>query len=141
MRDATLSVLDVEIEKYQGRMEKVYEDYLDEKIPETLYQRKFEEFRKAQKALQNKRLNIEQVEDDYYGTVNHLLSLSKNAATLFEKADQEQKRSLLSIVLSNLQLDGELLRWELKKPFDTMAFCSENSNWLRGLGSNQRPSR
>lgn len=139
MRDNSLATLDAEIEKYQGRMEKVYEDYLDEKIPESLYQRKFEEFRGAQKSLQNKRLNIEQIEDDYYGTVTHLLRLSKNATKLFEKADQEQKRSLISIVLSNLRLDGDLLLWELKKPFDTMAFCSENSNWLRGRDSNPRP--
>ncbi len=130
MRDTTLATLDAEIEKYQRRMEKVYEDYLDEKIPEALYQRKFDEFRKAQKSVQNKRINIEQIEDDYYGTVNHLLKLSKNATKLFEKANIEQKRSLINIVLSNLQLDGKELRWELKKPFDTMAFCTVSGNWL-----------
>lgn len=141
MRETTLARLDAEIEKYQTRMEKVYEDYLDEKIPEALYQRKFDEFREAQKSLQNKRLNIEQIEDDYYGTVNHLLRLSKNATKLFAKANPEQKRSLISIVLSNLQLDGEQLRWELKKPFDTMAFCSVSGNWLPESDSNRQPWR
>ena len=140
MRDTSLAIIDAEIEKYQKRMEKVYEDYLDEKIPEALYKRKFEEFRKAQKSAQNKRINIEQIEDDYYGTVSHLLRLSKHATKLFENANSEQKRSLINIVLSNLQLDGELLRWKLKKPFDEMAFCSVSGNWLRGLDSNQRPS-
>ncbi len=139
LRDTTLRTIETEIEKYQRRIERVYEDYLDEKIPEDLYQRKFEEFREAQKSLQNKRLNIEQVEDDYYGTVNHLLNLSRNATKLFEKANPEQKRSLISIVLSNLELNGDLLRWKYKKPFDTMAFCSKNSNWLRGRDSNPRP--
>jgi site-specific DNA recombinase len=139
MRDQTLGHIDAEIEKYQKRIEHVYEDYLDEKIPEDLYKRKFEEYRKAQKALQNKRVNIEQVEDDYYGTVNHLLMLAKQFPKLFEKADPEQKRSLINMILSNLELKGNLLRWELKKPFDTMAFCSENGNWLRELDSNQRP--
>jgi site-specific DNA recombinase len=114
MRDSTLATLNAEIEKYQGRTEKDYEDYLDEKIPESLYRRKFDEFRTAQKSLQNKRVNIERIEDDYYGTVTHLLRLSKNATKLFEKAYQEQKRSLISIVLSNLQLDGDLLRWNYK---------------------------
>src|SRR5690606_18305016 len=55
MRDTSLATIDAEIEKYQTRMEKVYEDYLDEKIPEALYKRKFEEFRNAQKSAQNKR--------------------------------------------------------------------------------------
>lgn len=134
MRNANLTMLDNEIEKYQKRMEKVYEDYLDENIPEELYKRKFEVYRTAQKAIQNKRINIEQVEDDYYGTVSHLLRVSKNAVKLFEKADQEQKRSLISIVLSNLRLEGDQLIWELKKPFDTMVFCGQNDNWLRVVG-------
>jgi hypothetical protein len=75
-------------------------------------------------------LNIELVEDEYYGTVSHLLNLSRKAPMLFEKADIEQKRALINLVLSNLQLKGSQLMWELKKPFDTMAFCSENGNWL-----------
>jgi len=128
MRDTALATLDSEIEKYQKRIEKIYEDYLDEKIPETLYQRKFEEYRNSQKSLQNKRQNIEQVEDEYYGTVDHLLSLSKNASRLFEKANNEQKRSIINLVLSNLQLDGSQLRWKYKKPFDTMAFCNNNAS-------------
>jgi DNA invertase Pin-like site-specific DNA recombinase len=139
MRDSSLAAIEAEIEKYQTRMEKIYEDYLDEKIPEDLYKRKFEEFRESQKAAQNKRINIEQIEDDYYGTVSHLLRLSKNAVKLFEAGDHEQKRTVISIVLSNLELDGDLLRYKYKKPFDTMAFCSKNSNWLGRLDSNQRP--
>jgi site-specific DNA recombinase len=130
MRTEHLARMDAEIEKYQTRIERVYEDYLDDVIPKSLYERKFEEYRKAQKSLQNKRINIEQVEDDYYSTAAHLLSVAKQAPTLFEKANFEQKRSLINLVLSNLQLDGDLLLWELKKPFDTMAFCNDNNNWL-----------
>ena len=141
LRETTMLTLDTEIEKYQRRIEKVYEDYLDEKIPEALYQKKFEEYRKAQKSLQNKRQNIEQIEDDYYATVNHLLDLSKNATKLFLKANNEQKRSLINLVLSNLQLEGDQLRWKTKEPFKTMVLCNENSSWLRQLGSNQRPNR
>ncbi len=139
MRDSTLANIDAEIEKYQRRIEKVYEDHLDGKIPDLLYQRKFEEYRTSQKSLQNKRVNIEQVEDEYYGTVNHLLRLSKNAPKLFEKANNEQKRSMINLVLSNLQLDGNQLRWEYKKPFDTMAFCNKKTTWLPGPDSNRQP--
>ena len=141
LRETTMLTLDTEIEKYQRRIEKVYEDYLDEKIPEALYQKKFEEYRKAQKSLQNRRQNTEQIEDDYYATVNHLLDLSKNATKLFLKANNEQKRSLINLVLSNLQLEGDQLRRKTKEPFKTMVLCNENSSWLRQLGSNQRPNR
>jgi hypothetical protein len=129
-RTEHLARFGAEIEKYQTRIERVYEDYLDDLIPKSLYERKFEEFRKAQKSLQNKRINIEQVEDDYFSKVSYLLSIAKQAHTLFEKAGFEQKRSLVNLVLSNLQLDGGLLLWELKNPFDTLAFCIDNNNWL-----------
>jgi len=49
---------------------------------------------------------------------------------LFQKANIEQKRSLLQIVLSNFSLDGDQLRWNLKEPFETMVLYSENSSWL-----------
>ena len=54
---------------------------------------------------------------------------------------KEQKRSMINMTLSNLRLDGDQLRWEYKKPFDTMAFCVNNSTLLRmtvSTESNQR---
>ncbi len=129
--------IDTEIKKYQTRTEKVYEDYLDEKISEELYNKKFEEYRSKVKLLQERRLNIELTEDTYYSSVSHLLNLAKDAPKLFIKANQEQKRSMINLVLSNLRLDGNQLRWEYKKPFEMMAFCNKSSNWLRRLDSNQ----
>ncbi len=140
VRETTLMNLDVEIEKYQTRIEKVYEDYLDEKIPESLYDRKFEEYRHSQKSLQNKRVNLELVEDDYYGTVTHLFKLSKNAPELFQRANIEQKRMLVEMVLSNLRLKRKELLWEFNSPFNLMAEHQEFISWLRGKDSNLRPS-
>ena len=140
-RNDTIRQLDTEIEKYQRRIERIYEDYLDELIPESLYKKKFEEYRKSQKALRYKRENVELVEDDYYATVSYLLNLARKAPELFRKANPEQKRSMINLVLSNLQLDGDQLRYKTKEPFKTMVLCNKNSTWLRQLGSNQRPNR
>jgi hypothetical protein len=46
------------LREYQTRIEKVYEDYLDEKIPEALYKRKFEEFREVSKVWHRTRVLI-----------------------------------------------------------------------------------
>jgi hypothetical protein len=56
--------------------------------------------------------------------------LSRKAPDLFENSDNDEKRELLNTVLSNLELDDEELRWELKEPFDAMALCSKAQNWL-----------
>jgi hypothetical protein len=136
-----LQAIETEIKKYQKRKEKVYEDYLDGKIPEDLYTRKFEEFGVKLRLKQEQRESLELANDDYYTTVSYLLKLAHNAENLFEKANQEQKRTILNIIVSNLELDGHLLRWKYKKPFEMMALCTEMNSWLRQLGSNQRPNR
>jgi hypothetical protein len=63
--------------------------------------------------------------------LNPPLNLANSIEDLFLKANREQKRSILNLIISNLQLDGNLLRWKYKKPFEMMAFCSKNSTWLR----------
>lgn len=136
-----MTAIEAEIKKYQSRKEKVYEDYLDNKISEDFYTRKFEEFNTKIKLKEEQRESLELTNDEYYGTVSHLLSLSHNSQNLFKKANHEQKRSILNLIVSNLELDGDLLRWKYKKPFETMAFCAESNSWLRQLGSNQRPNR
>jgi hypothetical protein len=49
---------------------------------------------------------------------------------------KEQKRHLITFVLQNLLLEGEKVLYEAKKPFDLMAFCAKNENWLRRQDSN-----
>jgi site-specific DNA recombinase len=136
MHQQHLSRIDAEIEKYQKRIERNYDAYLDGDISKETYKEKTEELSKAHKSLRNKRENIELVNDDYYMTVNHLLTLSKNAPKLFATANPEQKRNLINIVLSNLELKGDQLLSKYKKPFDSMAFCVSTGKWYPGRDSN-----
>ena len=136
-----MATIDAEIAKYQQRKERVYEDFLDGKISEDFYNKKFEEFDTKLKLKQEARESLELSDDEYYLSVSHLLKLAKDLPNLFEKAEIQKKRTLLKMVVSNLELDGDLLRWKYKKPFEMMAYCNEINSWLRQLGSNQRPNR
>ena len=134
-----MTAIEAEIKKYQLRKERVYEDYLDGKISEDLYTRKFNEFGVKVRLKQEQKESLELASDDYYSTVSYLLKLANGIENLFLKANHEQKRSILNLIVSNLQLDGDLLRWKYKKPFETMVLCTEMNSWLRRLDSNQRP--
>lgn len=125
-----ITILEAEVLKYQNRKERVYEDYLDGKIPEDLYQRKFQEFDIQAKLKQEDLKRFELSDEDYYLSVSHLLKLGRDIQKLFAKADIDQKRLLLKTIGSNFSLDGDLLGWKYKKPFDLMASCSNSSNWL-----------
>lgn len=74
---------------------------------------------------------------------SYILDVCSRAVELFEAESSkvEQKRYLIDFIVSNMKLDGEKLVFNLKEPFDAIAGLSKTKNWLRGLGSNQRPSR
>ncbi len=128
-----------EILKYKTRIHKMYDDVLDERISRDIYDKKAEEYHKQIEKLQNHSENFELVIKQELRSVNNLLSLAKEAPQLFKKANFEQKRELVNLVLSNLELHGKELRWKLKKPFELMAFCSKSGNWYPGRDSNPRP--
>jgi hypothetical protein len=56
--------------------------------------------------------------------------LSRQASKLFEMASIERKRELIKMTHSNLQLQNDLLRSELRFPFDKIAECGKSQNWL-----------
>jgi len=59
------------------------------------------------------------MDQDYYFTAEKVLSLASRAAELYESSIADEKRELLSFLLSNCKLEGKKLQFTLKKPFDT----------------------
>jgi len=125
----TINTLSSEILKFKKRLERLYDDYVDEVLTKDDYQQRKTKYEDSIQKLEEKKQTFELSIDSHYGTVSHLLELSRNASNLFQNANIEQKRSLINSVLSNLLLDGKELRSEYKKPFDTMAFCNRNLTW------------
>ena len=133
-----LRQMDAEIKRYDSKMERNYDMYLENAITKEIYQRKHEELSSTKRSLETSRKNIELMANNNFDGVAHLLELSRKAPVLFENAEIEEKRTLLNLVLSNLELNQKELRWKLKKPYDTMAFCNETKNWLGRRDSNPR---
>jgi len=124
------SHLNSEVEKYRIRLERLYDDRLDNKISDDLYTRKYEEFNASLNSLLERQKNIELSQVKHYDSVFHLLKFLKDAPRLFKKALPEQKREMINMVLSNLELDKDLLRYKYKKPFEITALCNKTQNWL-----------
>ncbi len=128
----TMTALENEIKRYTLRLERLYDDYLDGKIEESLHDKKANEAKTSRSIITKRIQNIELYEENEYGTKLHLLKLAHEAPNLFEKANFEQKRSLINKVLSNLFLDAKQLRSEFKYPFDVIAKCNETEMWYPG---------
>ncbi len=73
---------------------------------------------------------LQEAEDNYYITAKYLLELSNRAYELFKSSEVEERRQLIKLVLSNLRVEGKLVRYDGLKPFDTILNYADNQLWL-----------
>lgn len=132
----TLEAYKSEYQKYQHRIERMYEDKLDGSITESFYSKKSEEFRSKQQDIADKLKRLGIADEEYYLTSEYLLQLANRAYELFMSSEAEEKRLLLKLTLQNLKLDGKKVEFELVKPFDKVFACSSSQSWLPEEGSN-----
>jgi hypothetical protein len=71
----------------------------------------------------------EEVDKSFYVTVTYLLQLFIHGEKVFEAATDEEKRELLKLLLSNLELKGKTVRFTPNEPFATVLILSEDSTW------------
>lgn len=62
-------------------------------------------------------------------TASRVLELAKNAKALFDRRSPREKLDLLRRVVCNPRLDGRTARYDLRKPFDTLAKMAESGEW------------
>lgn len=128
-RKRELVGLNASIRKLEERISGLYDHFADGVITEATYKAKQQEYeRELQKMVErqktfelNKKVDLE--------SVSHLLNFANKARTIFLEASNDEKRELLEKVLSNSQLYGDRLLLKMKKPFEMMAFCNNNSTW------------
>ena len=128
-----------EYQKYEERIEKMYEDKLDGRITDDYYDQKRQEYRAKQKELQDKMTKLHYADEEYYITADYLLQLASRAYELFESSEVQEKRQLLKLTLQNLKLEGSLVRYDLLKPFDKIALFASRQQWLPREDSNLQP--
>jgi hypothetical protein len=82
----------------------------------------------------NARLDILQDPGDNYNlTVSYLLEIANRAHELFAGSKVDQKRKLLSLVLSNLRLSQKKLVFIVSEPFNAILISSDHPD-MRPLG-------
>jgi len=59
-----------------------------------------------------------------------LLELANRAYELFISSEVEEGRQFLKLVLSNLRIEKDKVRYEAVKPFDSFLVFADQSSWL-----------
>lgn len=133
------NALSLEHEKYATRIEKIYIDKLDGRITDSEYDKYYETFRNKLAEIKAREAMLQEADDNYYITAQYLVELANKAYDLFKSSEVEERRQLIKLTLSNLTLEGKNVRYDLLKPFDTIAKYADRQSWLPGQDSNLRP--
>ena len=139
-RDKQYEELSKEHQLYASRSDKLYVDKLDGRITDDAYDRYYQSFRDKIAEIDARLALLQDAEDNYYITVKYLLDIAKRANDLFVRSEVEEKRQIIKLILPNLRMDGDTLRYEAQKPFDSLLAYADSKGKLPRLDSNQQPS-
>jgi len=121
-RQTSLEELNKQYDKLQVRLDKMYEDKLDEKIKEDFYNRKEKEYRTEQSQIledkekhQNSDINYKELGLNFY-------ELAQRGKEIYLKLREkpEEKRKLLKLVFENFKLNNGILNYTYTKPFEIL---------------------
>jgi site-specific DNA recombinase len=121
--------LKTQFEKFEKRIESIYEDKLDGEVSEEFYKKKVQEYRREQNNIKVKMDNLQKADEQYYFTANFLLLLARKAPELFKSSKPDIKRQLFKLVLSNPTINDGTLCATIRKPFSYFAEGLSRSNW------------
>lgn len=103
-----------------NRQRKTYDLFMDGGITRDEYNENNKRYRKELSELELKLKNINTCDQGYYVTVSYLVNLFEHAADIFKVAKVAEKRQILSLLLSDLEFDGETINFTLLEPFDKL---------------------
>lgn len=128
--DQMVQSLETELKAVQERMNKAYEDKIDEKITLAFWEQKSTEWTtKQQEIIKGIELH-KKAASGYLDSGIRLLEKASKAYELYLKQNALEQRKLLNFVLSNSVLSGENLAVTYKKPFSYVAEAVKTQNWL-----------
>ena len=137
-KSQNIAHIQAELSKIQNRLDRLHEVYLDGDIDKESYKTKAEEYKSIRDSLKDKLNAVDGADDKFYKMIEYFIEIGQNAPLLLESSEMEERRLLINLVLQNLTLNGDQLRWEYKKPFDILYQTAQSQNWLGMRDSNPR---
>ena len=123
--------------RLSNRQQNAYDKLMDGSITLDLYDENNARYQDELAEIQRREERLDNADQHFYVTIGYLLSIFEHAEKLFEVAEIDEKKQIIGLILSNLELDGKKLTFTLKKPFDTLLSQPKSLLWLRRSDSNR----
>ena len=115
-------------DQIKQRLDKLYDDKLDNKITEDFYQKKFQQYSAELKSVTDSIKKQGDSTIDYYELGVNIYDLAQRAKELYLKSQMERRRQLISLVFSNLIIDNGKLFYTYSKPFEILSKAVNATN-------------
>lgn len=130
--NSTVGELQTRYEAVQKRMDKLYDDKLDEKITPEFYNRKFKQYSDEKDELTETIKRHSNASTGYLNLGINLYELSQKAKKIYLKAKAKgmltEQKNLIRLVFAKLILDEGKLSWEYSKAFKILSEAVEETN-------------
>ena len=134
-----IAELNKEYTTIQGKLDKLTDLLLDDAISRTEHENKRLKLKLRQLEIAGQLDSFTMADDGFRDAVVDLLGLTAEAHQIFKGSSNEGKRRLINFVFSNLQLEGQKLRFFLRQPFDLFVGATNCQEWRAREDSNPQP--
>jgi len=118
-----------EISLIDTRLERLWECYLDRDIDKARYELEKQKYLEQKKDLNARVEKYSDISNGLKENIGKAIDFAANLSNLMKAASPDEKNMLLKRLLTNCILDGEVLKYEIKAPFDKLLSCSNYKKW------------
>lgn len=118
-----------EISLIDTRLERLWECYLDRDIDKAKYELEKQKYLEQKKDLNARVEKYSDISNSLKENIGKAIDFAANLSNLMKAASPDEKNMLLKRLLTNCVLDGEVLKYEIKAPFDKLLVCSNYKKW------------
>lgn len=117
---ARMSALEGQLRRAKSRRDRLYDDYADEVLSREEHDEKKRALVAEIREIEAAMASLSGQESRSYDEAVEILELAKTAHLRFKSAGPDEKRQIVSAMLSNCKFDGEKVVADLNMPFDLM---------------------
>lgn len=118
-----------EISLIDTRLERLWECYLDRDIDKAKYELEKQKYLEQKKDLNARAEKYTDISNSLKENVGKAIDFAANLSNLMKAASPDEKNMLLKRLLTNCILEGEVLKYEIKAPFDKLLSCINYKKW------------
>ncbi len=126
--ESAVSELNKQLAIIQNRLDRLYDDKLDQKIIQEMYDRKFEQYSQEKQTVLKSLGKHSKTNDKYQELGSLLFDVSQKAGELFVKAGVVQKRKMIAFALTDVKIKNGFLTYEYTKPFKLLFEAVKQTN-------------